>query len=321
MAAAESDPDLAAADTDLEFLYSNDSWYSVRLVLHADMLTVKYRDFPDIYDERFVPGGFKNADEVKRFRERFRPASLQLQDSECSKVERGMKVCASYSFKDDDVRFQDAIVEEVEFKKHAFRNGEEECLCIFMLSWLHGPKVGTMTATSVANICTLQSSANTNQTLNSFLNITMEKMKATLLTSDSDSKKGGDNGHLRSTAQAFEEIISNSWPKIEQDVDMGGETSLMNRITGYHHFVLIDNLEKDLSPRIVVEFIHKQTTISTQVCIFPSLSSETYTRGTIVSDCKENLEKLLKFLENPNHIITSSTGRRNYRAEILIAKN
>lgn len=79
--------------------------------------------------------------------------------------------------------------------------------------------------------------------------------------------------------------------------------------TGSQHYVIVDNLEKDLSPTLIMEFIHKQTSISAQAYVFPSLSEESYTRGAIVLDSKTELKQIYEFLINQSHVIISSTGR------------
>lgn len=73
--------------------------------------------------------------------------------------------------------------------------------------------------------------------------------------------------------------------------------------------ILMGNLDKELSPSTTVEFLHKHTQVSASVFIFSSLSSEIYTRGAIMSQTEQDFQKLYDFLTNPNHIITSSTGR------------
>lgn len=45
---------------------------------------------------------------------------------------------------------------QVLHKKHSNLNGQEECECIFLLFWLHGPNVGNLTNKGVADICLLQ---------------------------------------------------------------------------------------------------------------------------------------------------------------------
>lgn len=86
-----------------------------------------------------------------------------------------------------------------------------------------------------------------------------------------------------------------------QDTDIGGDKK--------RYIILVQNLEKGLSSSTVLEFIHKQTSIAPQVYIFPNLPWEPYTNAIIMLDCKENLEQLFGFLQNPNHFIVSSDGR------------
>jgi hypothetical protein len=73
--------------------------------------------------------------------------------------------------------------------------------------------------------------------------------------------------------------------------------------------VLIGNLDKKICSSTAVEFLYQHTRVTTSVFIFPSLSSETFTRGAIMLHTEKDLEKLGDFLANPNHIVTSSTGR------------
>lgn len=86
-----------------------------------------------------------------------------------------------------------------------------------------------------------------------------------------------------------------------QDNDVGGDKNL--------YIILLQNLEKELSPLTVSEFIRKQTSIAVLVHIFPSLPWEPYTNGVIVLASKKDLEQLFNFLQNPNHFIVSLNGR------------
>jgi hypothetical protein len=73
--------------------------------------------------------------------------------------------------------------------------------------------------------------------------------------------------------------------------------------------ILMGNLDKQLCPSTAVEFLYKHTQVSASIFIFPSLSSEIYTRGAIMLQTERDFQKLCDFLTNPKHIITSSTGR------------
>lgn len=94
-------------------------------------------------------------------------------------------------------------------------------------------------------------------------------------------------------------MIDNPSEKDEHDMDIGGVP----------YMLLVENLEKGISPFTIMEFIHQHVAISCQASVWPSKSSESYTRGIIMIDSKSNLDKLSDFLENPDHIIISSKGR------------
>lgn len=97
---------------DHEFQCADDSaWYTVRVILNDDLLTVKYQNFPP---EKYSAGDFATVEAVDEFCRRLRPLSEQLQDSECYRIMEGMRVCACLRSNDGgDVRFYDAIVDAV----------------------------------------------------------------------------------------------------------------------------------------------------------------------------------------------------------------
>ncbi|KAL9670660.1 hypothetical protein QQ045_008216 [Rhodiola kirilowii] len=76
-------------------------------------------------------------------------------------------------------------------------------------------------------------------------------------------------------------------------------------------------MEKDLSTSTVTKFIHKETTILPEAHIFPSLKTDLFTRGILKVHTEREFEKLLEFLENPNHIIVSSHNRPWVVTEML----
>lgn len=103
-------------DSEVEFRsYVDDAWYSVQLLLdrEGEKLTVKFSSLPGCYDEVFDASGFHSLETLEEFENRFRPVSIQLQDTDCSKVVKGLRVCASHAFNDNDIRFFDAILEDV----------------------------------------------------------------------------------------------------------------------------------------------------------------------------------------------------------------
>lgn len=151
----------------------DDAWYCVQLVLLNETLHVKYPEFPDDHDVDFHAADFTTSDDISKFRRRFRPLSLQLEASDCSTVEEGMGVCAlSVSVLcHDDLRFYDAIVEAVKREEHTIVDGAENCSCTVVLSWLHGPKAGTLTAAKVEDLCPIQSHKQLDPRVSCFLEL------------------------------------------------------------------------------------------------------------------------------------------------------
>jgi hypothetical protein len=93
-----------SSESGLEFRsVADDAWYYARVGLEGEVLRVKFLGFSEEDDEVFRASDFKSRREVEEFKDRFRAASVQLQDSACSEV----------SFHDNDVRFYDAVVDGV----------------------------------------------------------------------------------------------------------------------------------------------------------------------------------------------------------------
>ena len=95
----------------------DDAWYSVRVAAeeNGDVLRVKFCGFSEEYDKVVRVSELKSKRDIHNLSERFRPMSVQVQDSDCSKVSVGDIVCASFAFREDDVRFYDALVDGVFF--------------------------------------------------------------------------------------------------------------------------------------------------------------------------------------------------------------
>ncbi|KAK0588491.1 hypothetical protein LWI29_001620 [Acer saccharum] len=296
-------------DEELEFRsYVDDAWYSVRVAFDGragGKLIVRYCNFPDDNDSVYEAGKFFTFEELDDFASGFRPVSVQLQDSECRDVVAGgLLVCASLAFTDNDVLFYDAIVEQVNHKKHSFADGEEECLCSFMLVWQHGPNANLLTEKKIESICIVQSIQNLNPNLDSFIKMAKEKIKSYAHISGSVSDATGTNCSdvgVQSLKQAKVGRSSNLLKRNREDADFGG--------VGNYYTILLENVEKELSPSTIIEFIHRQTSITAQAYVLPSLSSEHYTRSVIVLDFQKDLEDLCGFLNNPDHFIVSSKGR------------
>ncbi|KAK9156359.1 hypothetical protein Sjap_003839 [Stephania japonica] len=138
------------------------------------------------------------------------------------------------------------------------------------------------------------------------------KMKTTLTkSSTSHVKEAKTFKQSSSMGWTYEGQHNIDWKRSGQDVDLGGKTSVADNVknVGVCHFVLIENLEKDLAPSTIEEFIKRHISIACQAHVYPCLSSETYTRGIISVESQEKLLKLYNFLRNPAHMILSSRGR------------
>ncbi|KDP29952.1 hypothetical protein JCGZ_18521 [Jatropha curcas] len=312
---------------------ADDAWYSVRTVLNGEKLTVKYDNFSDENDSIFEPQNFKSVAEIEDFEKRFRPISIQLQDRECKNVPNGAVVCASHSFTGFDVRFFDAVVDDVHHRDHSMVNGEEQCMCVFVVTWTHGPNAGFMNNKKIESICLIDSNMRLDPVLASFSRIVREKLETAAHKPHLHSICGAlhedtsvlpfmnpESTFLQQFTRASEKMcssqsMSNRWTskeseriyihaqRIKEEIDIGGVNN--------HHVLLIDNLDKDLTPSTVVEFLHRQISVSVQAYVFPSLLSETYTNGAVVLDCEKNFQQLCEFLDSPNHIIVSWRGRSN----------
>ena len=94
---------------------ADDMWYNVRVVAeeNGDVLRVKFCGFSEEYDMVLRGSELKSKRDIHNLSERFRPIFVQVQDSDCSKVFVGDIVCASIAFREDDVRFYDALVDGV----------------------------------------------------------------------------------------------------------------------------------------------------------------------------------------------------------------
>ncbi|KAK1589067.1 hypothetical protein Q3G72_030175 [Acer saccharum] len=279
-------------DEELEFRsYVDDAWYSVRVAFDGragGKLIVRYFNFPDDNDSVYEAGKFFTFEELDDFASRFRPVSVQLQDSECRDVViDGLLVCTSHAFTDNDVLFYDAVVEQ------------------------HGPNANSLTEKKIESICIVQSIQNLNSNLASFIKMAKEKIKTYAHNLSSVSDAAGTNcsdatkcvKRSASHISPCEEVgkSSNLLKRNREDADFGG--------VGNYYTILLENVEKELSPSTIIEFIHRQTSITAQAYVLPSLSSECYTRSVIVLDFQKDVEDLCGFLNNPDHFIVSSKGR------------
>ncbi|XP_023752139.1 uncharacterized protein LOC111900488 [Lactuca sativa] len=303
----------------------DDAWYACGVVLDGKKLRVKFKDFVEsFHDEVFSIADFSTHREIEQFLLRFRPTSMPIEENECSKVIEGMMVSATYT-RDGLVRFFDAIVDAVNYKEHT----PGKCICTYLLFWQHGPAEGNITAASIDDICLIMSGA-IDPRVTEFAKLVREKLrgassqssftsKAPFLSKKTSSNQtliklqefSGDgdsrNGGSSEGREKFKIQLN------DQDRDMGGVKD-----TGFHHYIILENLEKNLSPVLMTEFIHEHTSITAQAYVFLSLSAETYARGALVLNSKSKLKRIYEFINNPNHFIVSSSGRPWVIAEDML---
>lgn len=327
-------PNEKPAKYDLEHRYKgDDSWYGVLVTVDEknETMTVKFEGYEDNFDVKFDVKEFKTKEEIEEFGGRFRSVSPQLQDDECGSVKEGMIVCAACNaFGEDDMLFYDAVVEAIHNENHSFHNGVEECLCSFILSWLHGPKKDCLTRSGIEGICIIKdTTTQVDPRLASFLKLANQKLRKSSCksTSTSEQDNSASKGLSRTkrvrylsspqkSDSTFKRIssaknvvdvgctteatdYSRRW---DHDKDLGGQCS-------NYHVMLVENLERNLLPSSLRDFIHEHTSVWSQAYISPCPSYMTYARGSIVVDCEEKLQKINLFLDNPTHLVVSSKGR------------
>uniref|UniRef100_A0A7N0TEI9 SAWADEE domain-containing protein n=1 Tax=Kalanchoe fedtschenkoi TaxID=63787 RepID=A0A7N0TEI9_KALFE len=317
----------AAGEEPLEYRSSDEAWYDVDFSLDGDRLTIKYRSLSSTFDEVYEPGKFESADDVNAFRHRFRPSSLQAQDTDCRRIVLGMKVCGACCFDDGDLHYYDAFVQGVDHKEHSFENGEEQCSYSFTLKWQNGPKVGMIMTTGIGSVCFLQDGP-LDRILVDFIRMSRKAVMNSSRQSRVVSTPISQTPDKEPSKRMRQEALSRQQITSEQLKDHG--TYLDTRAAGVasnvqgrcHYMVAIENMEKDLSASTVLEFIHKETTISPEAHIFPSLKTDLFTRGILKVHSERDFRVLLEFLENPHHIVVSS-HKRNIgmtREEIVNSK-
>ncbi|KAH0711188.1 hypothetical protein KY284_012615 [Solanum tuberosum] len=319
------------AKYDLEHRYKgDDSWYGVLVTVDGETMTVKFEGYSEKFDVKFLADDFKSKEEIDEFVRKFRNVSPQLQDNECGSVKEGMIVCAACNaFGKDDMLFYDAVVEAIHNENHTFHNGVEECVCTFVLSWLHGPKKDDLANSGIEGICIIKGTAQVDPRIASFLELVNQKLRKSSCKSTSTSEQ--DNSASKGTSRtkrvrylsseqkldsSFKGIISaknavdvrctteatDSSRHWDHDKDLGGQCS-------NYHLMLVENLERTLFPSSLRDFIHKHTSVWSQAYISPCPSYMPYARGIIVVDCEEKLKEINRFLDNPTHLVVSSKGR------------
>ncbi|KAK8926204.1 hypothetical protein KSP39_PZI018050 [Platanthera zijinensis] len=153
----------------------DDAWYSVRLRLADHKLRIMYCEFSEASDVVFSAESFPDLESIEKFRQRFRHISMQLQDRDCDRIVKGMQVCASQRFGEEELKFYDAAVQSVNPSIHPLQEGQ--CRCKFELLWQHGPLNGKKSIVGIADLCLITSQVTVcNLILEKFLDTVKEKL-------------------------------------------------------------------------------------------------------------------------------------------------
>uniref|UniRef100_M1BGX0 SAWADEE domain-containing protein n=1 Tax=Solanum tuberosum TaxID=4113 RepID=M1BGX0_SOLTU len=181
-----------SAKYDLEYWYKgDDSWYGVLVMVDGEMMTVKFEGYSKKFDVKLL------AVTSNRRRKSMNSSgglgmsvSPQLQDNECGSVKEGVIVCAACNaFGKDDMLFYDAVVEAIHNENHTFYNEVEECVCTFVLSWLHGPKKDDLATSRIEGICIIKGTTQVDPKISSFLELANQKLKKSSCKSTSTSEQ------------------------------------------------------------------------------------------------------------------------------------
>lgn len=184
------------------------------------------------------------------------------------------------------------------------------CLCTFIVIMQHGPIAGCLVNKTIESLCLVQSYACLDPNLLLFLKMVKERLQNEPCVLENKKSATSFTKWLNQNTKCAKQSPCKKHPPDEAKSNDHSDWSRDdNDLGGCSSVFLIDNLDKDTSPSTIVEFIRSHTSLSVQACVFPSMSSEMYTQGAIVLNCRKNLEKLSKFLDCQNHIIMSKRGR------------
>ncbi|XP_021848273.1 uncharacterized protein [Spinacia oleracea] len=246
-------------------------------------------------------------------------------------------------------------------EEHTIVDETENCSCTVILSWLHGPKVGTLTQARVEDLCPIQSHRQLDPRVACFLelvkwkhliaeditckgesptffkhkpwnaiqmseggrqmgsvvpceegNIGYEKNEDVDLGGGGDHAKARGNGnYLYSLDKLLEDVCGIDFAEKDKTGTEIAETDKAETkiADSARFFIVVENLERDVSRSTIVDFVLEATGLKIEAFVFLSLSAEPYTRGALVVDRVEDLERLCEFLVKPEQMITSSKGR------------
>lgn len=70
------------------------------------------------------------------------------------------------------------LIYQVFHNNHSFVNGEEQCMCTFVVIWQHGPGAGCLANKKIENICIVRSNAELDPNVDIFSKIVREKLES-----------------------------------------------------------------------------------------------------------------------------------------------
>lgn len=76
----------------------------------------------------------------------------------------------------------------MDYLEHSYANGEEECLCNFIIFWQNGPNSGNFAIASIANMCEIQFSKINDAVLATFFRKVREKIQTKMNRGDTSSE-------------------------------------------------------------------------------------------------------------------------------------
>lgn len=309
----------------LEFRPGNgdDSWYFVSLWLQYGKLIVRHEGCSDKRGKELEVADVKNGKELY---DKFRPPSRRLEDENCQEVNPGCKVCVS-CYPDEQespesIRYFDAEIEKISRLKHIIVSGEAQCMCTYDIVWLSGPKEGQRDTVHCENIYLLQSgSVQSHPVLKDFVKLLRHKKdcKAQSIVEKSMIKRYNlrnagsrqadelirmKNGYGWSIAPTSDCLKTLYFDGHERE-DMKSEENFFPR----SQILLLDNLEKDVTPSDVLGVIHQATSSWVKVYISPSRKFEPFTKGFVCFKDQASFQKAYEYLRSERISIVSSKGR------------
>ncbi|KAI3969459.1 hypothetical protein MKX01_020020 [Papaver californicum] len=204
-------------------------------------------------NEYYFVQDFKTLEQVENFKKRFR---LMM-----------MNVCSSFIQVDEDIKFYNGVIDTIHRKPHPREGRKEICQYSFVVAWLHGPMAGTKESMGIEHICRLISGTPLiDFKLANFLSMSEAQLKLPSNEYSGEDVEDNDGINLKKTVK---------------DPGLGGSLMTANSLTKEVHsyYIVIENLEKDLTPWTIVSFLSAHVSIICGAFVFPSLLADANNKG------------------------------------------